>query len=78
MKVFEVPDYKGEKNRGNGQSRPSISSITASVQLNMRSGYIEGYLWEKNLVGADDQLRQELVGQGVEVSSVKLGVRSGL
>jgi hypothetical protein len=44
----------------------------------MRSGYIEGYLWEKNLVGADDQLRQELVGQGVEVSSVKLGVRSGL
>jgi hypothetical protein len=54
MKVFEVPDYKGEKNRGNGLSRPSISSITASVQSNMRSGYIEGYFGKKNLVGADD------------------------
>jgi len=32
----------------------------------------------KKLVGTDDELRQELVGQGVEVSSVKLGVRSSL
>jgi histidinol phosphatase-like enzyme len=42
----------------------------------MRSGYIEGYFHEKKLVGPDDKLRQELVGQGVKVSAVKLGVGS--
>jgi hypothetical protein len=44
----------------------------------MRSGYIEGYLQENKLVGADDELRQELVGQGVEIPAVKLSLRSSL
>lgn len=58
-----------------------MSSIAASVQSKRHNGYIEieEYLHNKRtLVGADDELREELVGQGVKVSSVKLGLRSSL
>lgn len=46
------------------------SVVTAPVpsKFDVEGGY--------RLVGADDQLRQELVGQGVEVIPVELGLWS--
>jgi hypothetical protein len=43
-----------------------------------KSGYIEDY-WQKDIsVGADDEFREELVRQAVEVVAVELGIRPGL
>lgn len=55
-----------------------MSSIAAFVQSISQSGYIESYLQKKKLVGTDDKLRQELIRQAVEVSSVELGIRACL
>jgi hypothetical protein len=76
---FEVPHYnKGKKkNRVNGpwalhEQHRCICTVEYAKWVYRTVSA------RKKLVGADDELRQELVGQGVEVSSVKLGVRASL
>jgi len=53
--------------------QPFIGSIAASVQSN-NAKWVYGIIFAENrkLVGADDELRQEFVGQTVEVSPVEL------
>jgi hypothetical protein len=42
-----------------------------------KSARPSGVVWS-SLVGADDEFREEFVGEGVEVLAVELGVRAGL